>query len=159
MRSVIAIDPSVTNTGVAVYEDAELAFAFQVKCRGWAEAGMDVSIALADRYPLEALAQVLAIEIPQVYHQRKQKGRQEDVVKVALAAGSIAGALCEFVGEVVTYLPNQWKGQVPKEVMVRRVKKRLSHDELDRVELPSAASEEHNVYDAVGIGLRYLRRI
>lgn len=60
--------------------------------------------------------------------------------------------------------PHEWEGNLrrPKDVdqdpVVHRVKSRLSAKELARVELP-ARSLQHNVYDAVGIGLFHLGRL
>lgn len=64
----------------------------------------------------------------------------------------------------VQFFPREWEGAVkrPKDwrepdPVIQRVKGRLTPDELARVQLP-APSRAHNVWDAVGIGLKAVGR-
>jgi hypothetical protein len=51
-------------------------------------------------------------------------------------------------------LPNKWKGNLPKKICKDRCKAVLTPEELARVK-----TEDHNVWDAIGIGLWYLGRL
>jgi len=104
-----------------------------------------------------AAVQGIVIERPQVY--RHGRGDPNDLITLALSAGELVGRInAEHPAAIVTeYLPATWKGQVPKDIMIERIKKKLTEDELTMVDLPSAASLAHNVWDAVGIGLYHLR--
>lgn len=136
----MSVDPGVHQSGVAIWFEHRLHRAFLLL------------------NPFDGITtNELAIEIPQAYHDRRQqKGDQNDLIALAVAAGEIIGRL----GIPTTrYLPRQWKGQVPKDVMVERIKKHLSQEELKRIELPSARSLQHNVFDAIGIGLHHLGRL
>lgn len=98
----------------------------------------------------------LVIEWPQVYRAGRGRGDPNDLLGLAAVDGALAAICLDY--KVVTYLPREWKGQVPKDVMVERIKSRLTPEELTRVELP-AKSLQHNVYDAIGLGLKDLGRL
>lgn len=98
----------------------------------------------------------LVIEIPQVYYGSKQKGDANDLVKLAFEAGKVSA---EFAG-VKTVRPREWKGTVKKEIMLRRIVSRLNDNELYLLkDLGLPSHKEHNVVDAVGIGLWRLGRL
>lgn len=101
----------------------------------------------------------LAIEVPQVYPGPQQKGDQKDLVKLAIVAGTVmataAGLGCRAI---VTMQPAEWKGQTKKEIMVERVKNKLSTREVACIDLPMD-SVAHNVFDGIGIGLKRLGRL
>lgn len=90
-------------------------------------------------------------EFPKVYTVGKSKGDPDDLLQLAGVVGALTGKLGP--GEIVR--PYQWKGQVPKPVMVERIKSKLTAEELELVRLPRAKSLHHNIWDAVGIGLWY----
>lgn len=98
----------------------------------------------------------LVVELPQVYVQARQKGDPNDLIQLA----AVVGGLCEAFRRVPqrVYLPAEWKGQVPKEIIHARVKARLSNEELGRIICRKKALM-HNVLDAVGIGTEFLGRL
>jgi hypothetical protein len=105
---------------------------------------------------------VLVIELPQVYKASHQRGRKvgtdpQDLIELAAVVGGIT-ALCGVPARA--YLPAEWKGQVPKEIMHDRARARLSPSELAAVEtnLPRG-SLAHNVWDAVSLFLRHVGRL
>lgn len=103
----------------------------------------------------------VVIEEPQVYHgAANTKGADaEDLLQVMKTVGAVLHEACGFPK---VYKPNEWKGQVPKDIMAARIKKRLSIQELATVEayLRSVSkSLHHNVWDAIGIGLYYHGRL
>ncbi len=100
----------------------------------------------------------LVIELPQVYTRSLSKGDPNDLITLALTVGAIS-ALCGSIGaHTVLYRPSEWKGQVSKNVTEARARKRLTEVELKRIELPKAAKLKTDVWDAIGIGLHFLRR-
>lgn len=154
---LVSIDPGVRLCGVAVFEDGELASAWLSKSSGWRTMAYCVVSDLQKRYPLEVLEPGrLVIEKPQIYTQNKLKGDPNDLIDLACVVGALGVLMIRQ--ELTTYLPRQWKGQVPKHVMIERIKGKLSEDERKRIELPSAKSLQHNVWDAVGIGLHHERK-
>jgi hypothetical protein len=92
----------------------------------------------------------VVLERPVIYPHMSQKN-PNDLIDVALTAG-----LCQIVGrEVVLYAPYAWKGQTPKKIHQERIKNLLSDEEQGKLGRYHAQSD---VLDAVGIGLRYLKR-
>lgn len=107
-------------------------------------------------WPSEAVAfpgvTRMVIEVPRIYPgSNSKKGDLNDLIDLALAAGRIAGMNDSATVEMI--YPADWKRQVPKEQMVERIKGFLTPEEFKRVELPTAKGKQHNVWDAVGIGL------
>lgn len=94
------------------------------------------------------------IERPRIYP--KQKARPNDIITLALRAGECGGRF-NSCGAVVDYVePHAWKGNVPKAVHHRRVLGALAPQEraiLDGALVGIAKSKQHNVLDAVGLGL------
>lgn len=160
MGSLVAsIDPGKHSAGVAVFYNEQLQLAKYVERKGEHLAkhvrtaiGHGRAVAGKQFGPLE-----LVIEIPQIYQRAYQKGDQNDLIWVAFEAGRMLQAIEPT--RYVTVLPREWKGQTPKDVMCRRIESKLGPLELERVKLPKAKSLHHNVWDAVGIGLKYLGRL
>lgn len=100
---------------------------------------------------------VLVIEIPQIYNTHEAKKKDpNDLIDLAGVVGAIASKIC--VGYVDwSPLPREWKGQLPKEISVKRVEEKLSAKEKILIKWP-AKSLRHNVYDALHLGLTYLAK-
>ena len=156
---IISIDPGVRTAGFALWDGAYLHRAGLLRSDRitieppWVTL-YEESFRLTQFSPFTEIV----IERPQVYV-RRGKGDPNDLIALALAAGLIVGTLLveHPRAKVTEYLPATWKGQVPKKIMVERIKKGLTEGEHKRVNLPTAASLAHNVWDAVGIGLYHLR--
>ena len=120
----------------------------------WFENGLQsVGYSPVDRVDGE---DALVIERPQVYQGRAQKGDPNDLISLAIEVGRIS----TLFGEVEFVLPRKWKGTIKKEMMTARIIKTLTTNELLLVkELKLAKSYEHNVLDAIGIGLWKLGRL
>lgn len=99
----------------------------------------------------------IVIEKMKVYSVTKQKGAQGDLIDLA----HLGGALMHLATSAVLVEPSGWKGQVPKDVVAGLVEARLAEREratLNTILEGVAKTRRHNVYEAVGIGLWYLRR-
>ena len=153
MNSILAIDPGTRTTGYAIFDNSLLA-----ACGCWTADGlyeMLAEIMLASvrmTLPHEILPELkTVVERPQVYGQRKWKGDPNDLIGVALVAGAAAVLFpaANFV------LPHAWKQSAPKDVIQKRVREALSAAELKLV----AEAKKHDIWDAVGLGLWYIRRL
>jgi hypothetical protein len=86
----------------------------------------------------------------------RSKVPPNDIIKLAHDAGRWWG-IYESLGCAVHMVePAQWKGQVPKAIHHKRVIAKLSSVERETVEFGLkgiAPSKQHNVLDAVGLGL------
>lgn len=143
---MIAIDPGVHMCGEAgFYPDGALAFArltpvVQV-CRGLIKTAL------------------VHIEFPRIYLASKQKGDQNDLMQLARTIGNLEERARAAGATVKLIYPRDWKGTIDPDAMIERIKSRLTPAEHVNVTLPTAASLQHNVYDAIGIGLHALGRL
>ena len=96
----------------------------------------------------------MVVEIPQVYAQGKQKGDQDDITQLSGIVGAVVMALNPAT--VSHYYPREWKGQLPKETCGDRVLLTLSEGE--RFNVGQYGALQHNILDAIGIGLKHLGR-
>lgn len=153
---LVSLDPGAKLAGVACWTSSGvLASAFLVRGRDWFDTATKVGEQVYLRFASDGPVDVV-VERPQVYVQSKQKGDPNDLITVALMAGAAASNIAQ--GRVTACLPREWKGSVPKDAMVERIRRRLTPEEYARVDLP-ARSLRHNVFDAVGIGLHQLGRL
>lgn len=97
----------------------------------------------------------VVVEVPQIYPGVRSKGNPNDLIRVAFAAGRAVG-----LSECQVVKPREWKGTIKKEVMLKRILKSLDDKELQIIkDLKLPKSVEHNVVDACGLGLWYLKRL
>lgn len=156
---VLAVDPGIRGSGVAVFRGDRLHWAAYVPNE---VAGNDAIAASRMAYYISRAAlavsqsiHVVCFEMPVVRDARHSKGDPNDLLPLA----AIDGALCFIFGSVrlVQYKPEEWKGQVEKLAMNRRIVERLS--DAERATIVNAGALTHNVHDAIGIGLHYLGRL
>jgi hypothetical protein len=101
------------------------------------------------------------IERPQVYRASRSKGDPNDLITLAIGVGRMQERLESKGVTVELVLPATWKGQIPKEVHHRRILEVLTATERTRLSASLsgiAPSIRHNLLDAVGLGLWFLRR-
>ena len=150
---MISIDPGLRSCGVALWNDSTLTSAFLLKGSPkniGPDAWQEMRAALI---PYSYQFPHAVIEFPQVYVRSRSKGDPNDLLQIA----AIVGGLSALFTNVEVVRPAEWKGQVPKEVTRARAQARLSAGEISRVSLPTK-SLEHNVWDAIGIGLWKIKR-
>lgn len=163
---ILAIDPGKRHAGCALFEDGELASAWLSKADkkkaeslgSWhAATALAVNEQAVHRtYPDSIDAYV--IERPEIYKGQSVK-LSNDCVDLAIVGGALAGLGALQLTKVHFCLPKEWKGQVEKQAMVRRIEKRLRDGEYGRVDLPKNKARQTDVWDAIGIGLRYVGRL
>jgi hypothetical protein len=149
---LVAVDLGKTKVGVAVFNgrlvryNNQLEAAFTVNApRGSTPAevaGLVVSETAKHVMPWWSTAWVC--EWPMKYdHKRKQHKDLDSLHEVGYALAQLNG------GWVETYLPGEWKGNVPKPAHHRRIERALKPHELEL--MPSKT--DHDAWDAAGIGL------
>lgn len=153
------MDPGLRGSGVAIFCNGGLVDSAYVvgskdgfRPNTWVVMASEIMRWCGDR-PIRGLA----CELPQIYREAKLKGDPNDLMDLA----AVVGALCALIPTetIRIYLPREWKGQVPKEIVHQRVKQRLSIDEMTNVHMPPQKSLAHNVWDAIGIGLVHVKRM
>jgi hypothetical protein len=150
-----SFDPGIgksNGTGWATWCDRD--FLTAGLCRAHlAETGVDAQArAIVSSLAGHAIFDTCFMEHMQVYGQQKQKGDPNDLVAVAYLEGMISG----LYRRTVLFTPHEWKGNLPDDVLAKRIEKRLNPEEsraLARALAIVPKSLRHNVYAAVGIGL------
>lgn len=155
----IAIDPSISELGVAVFETYEITRVKRIKgprtvggteakrlqlLMGHLEHELWAYMTLGKRYG----GWDLVIEWPEVY----SRGRTDpnDLLLLSGVVGAIIGQF-HWRG-VYSYKPKEWKGQVPKEIHNDRVLQKLGPNiQADLNRIPK--TYRHNVIDACGLAL------
>jgi len=163
---ILSIDPGKRHAGCALFDDKELACAWLVKAnKTYAEAVGSWGVATAHAVRDDLLKRVYpgVIEVAVIEKPVVRKGHSSkisnDCVDLAIMGGAFAGVHCEQIEKVHFYIPEDWKGQVPKGVMIERIQSRLDEEEFGRVDLPDNKKRQTDVWDAVGIGLKYIGRL
>lgn len=162
MSTLLAIDPAITNAGLALFKNKKLV-ACTVISRD-SSARNDEAWAYMARHSKEWLdvelgrkADGIAYEMMQVY-----EAYGNDLLQVVGALAWTLALTAKDDADLTAYLPSQWKGNKKKHVVEHRSRKRLSRKELFHVRKGLKdvnKSVRHNAWDAVGIGLVHLRRM
>lgn len=178
MGTLLAIDPGLRACGVALFQKASLQAAAYVRCKTKFTRGYIAYAAMAQEINLWVLAHgnfiehidTIAIEMPRIYPGGKGDSKNvdpNDVLDVAAVGAALTGVVCANLRVSInddcippyirSYFPSEWKGQVPKDVMNRRVLSKLNHEEQEAI--IRVGAKDHNTLDAIGIGLHYLGRL
>lgn len=161
----LAVDPGIRHCGVAAIDDAYgegpariVACALlknpETEGAGPRECAFMARQVLSWNPGIGAGEAVL--EWPQVYTHGSID--RNDLLPLAGVQAAIAAGL--RMCEIVAPLPAKWKGQVKKEVMLRRIESRMHPEEralVDALKLPK--SLRHNVIDACGLALWRVGRL
>lgn len=154
---IISVDPGANLVGAAAWDNGKLQSAMLARGKSALELAQVIHAWVLDMYVFST-SLVVVVERPQVYPRSRTKGDPNDLITLALVAGMVAGKLDPAA--VVEVKPREWKGQVPKDAMIERIKRTLPLEEYRVVaQVLCPPRLKHNVWDAVGLGLWYLKRL
>lgn len=157
--NLIAIDPGINKTGIAVFTDGVLTASRLL-------ASLSNSWSRLEELRDQLLRGIggtnisVVVELPQIYRAVKSKGDPNDLIKTATVGAYLLGVLCEYspVSETTFVHPGDWC-KIPKSTKKGAVSGRtdkilgcLNEAERARVLV------QHDAIDAVGIGLWKLGR-
>jgi len=159
MTALLAVDPGINGCGVAFFhKDRLLGCGLErvpdhgtITDRAARSASAALAFPRSKEWDSSTKRRVIC-EWPQIYTQGKRGGADPNDL---LPLAAIAGALVT-VYPVETVLPRVWKGQLKKNTCAIRIRSRLDAQEcwkLDKALYHVTASLQHNIIDAVGIGL------
>lgn len=175
MTYTLALDPSVSSPGLAVFNDGALLRAGRIRPAVFPDISEGARWQLVSEH-LAVAAQTWAgvslrafslvvYERPQIYRATKSKGDPNDLVALA-AIGAAVTATVVAAGSrprIETPTPAEWTGQIPKTTRGKgaaktspralRILSRLSPEEVALV------PAQHDAIDAVGLGLHALGRL
>jgi hypothetical protein len=162
--TLLAIDPGKKGLGWSAWNFGELLAAGIARSpRGLHHLG-EQAIALAAQVPSGADEAVVERMVQYPSRGRRDSVQRQDALANDLldlqAIGGIVAARC-VTGGIYFATPHEWKGELPKEVVILRVRNLLSEGEAKTLEgaledIP--ASLRHNALEAVGLGLWRLKR-
>ena len=169
---LLAFDPGLCCSGLAVFKDGRLVDTLLASTpTGQRDAAGAVEMLQEIRRVLKPGEFAPGLEPFWFIYERQQvyrKGRGEnvnpdDLLQLAYVNGATAAlvALDYYDPDPVGYLPREWKGQVPKDKHHPRIMASLTDGEREKAEADLGrytAHLRHNAIDAIGIGLRWLRR-
>lgn len=165
MSRLLAVDPGIRGCGFSFFNDGRLVAAAYVKSierRGnRAHEAVQMARSVLDVFKYTEAPNELAVEWPQVYASRIRAGVTKEDPNDLLALTAVDAAIAALLNVPVTsYFPAEWKGQLTKEACRQRIETRLSDDELRTADAAAreAKSLDHNMWDAIGIGLHHLGR-
>jgi len=166
MTDTLAVDPGIRGCGVALFIEGKLLEATYIKNPVKKGNDPEVSANMAyevfawyctqiEKFPVIDIE--LLLEKQQTYGGKAARGDANDLFPLA----AINGALVAYIKSrrTISYFPREWKGNVNADIMIERIKSRLTTEEMSTVMLTSAKSLHHNIWDAVGIGLYHLCRL
>lgn len=144
MKTVwVSIDPGKNDAGIAIWDKKNLDLAFYIR-------GPRLDCAIKDKLRNRKISHIFG-EKPKVYPIGRSKGKPEHLIDVSISLGVMVGSIIQINTKVIYFEPWQWKGQVPKQVMIDRIKKELPTK--SHINVLGPPSKIHNTWDAVGVGL------
>jgi len=174
---MIALDPGIRGCGVAEFGEHYLLRAAYIPNPIRKGNGLDAVVDMAAAvYRWAGMPQTFVAEWPQSYGPAQQKGDQADLFPLAGIDGALAAMMAwSRPLEVKRYLPHEWKGTINPDVMISRIRHRLTPGEFSVIQFPGNTCSDcrdrlapipcckstcpaHNVFDAVGLGLFHLGR-
>lgn len=167
MKLLLALDPSINSAGLAFFYDGKLinsvtvgADSLEVSCLAHRCMIMADEIRAYIGRNFNRWTQIDTVfEWPMIYP--KQRGKRPNDLPALAGVGMAVAAM--FPGELHSYYPAEWAGQIPKaktkakadsSPRALRIKSRLSPEEMKH--WPSG---QHDAIDAIGIGLHHLGRL
>lgn len=149
---LVAVDPGLRACGFASFWQGVLIWAQYVENAYQGDDRVEMWRGAQVAFQrLEVAPDMIVVEKPQIYQRSPDPNNLVDLAIVAgMAVGSWPGA------KAYAYWPHEWKGTVPKDVMIERIRSWLTPAELST--LPALPKGKlHNVLDAVGLGIHHLR--
>jgi len=152
-----ALDPGKEYAGLAVFVAGQAVLAKKlVSPKPW-----PMSLLCLGQQALELVGPGLPLfvfEMPVLRHGAGKAHLGGDLLPLVGTCGAVASALRPVAIE--DYEPGRWKGTIDGDVLVRRIKgTKTEPGKLTAAELVVLGSGDHNVVDAMGIGLWRLGRL
>ena len=149
--NTMSIDPSVRSCGWAVWKNKSLKdfgvmYAANTKEKDWQQSGEEIGNSLRDKAVKWKVEKVYC-EFP-AYFGDNVAAHSGSLVKLSWMVGFLNGL---FIAQNVSYelvRVNDWKGQLPKNIVQMRIARILPKNIIRRLN-----SMRSDAYDAVGIGL------
>jgi len=159
--NLLAIDPSISNLGWAIFSEDVLVAAGAVKQRTATSVDYKIrSMWMSQeikKLSISYNAHDVVTETQSNWFNQKSTGAKdnESIQKLYYFTGCLCGILAHPVGLAQIYgvEPGGWKGQTPKGVVIRRISKKL---EKQGITLTDTVA--HDTYEAIAIGFFAIKK-
>lgn len=171
LNRMLAVDPSLTSTGWALFEGGRLKDCGYIPAPGPRMAPMlhrtrCAAISCYNQIAGPIVDEVL-VEVPQFYTREKSKGDPNNLAPLWGIAGAFGAVF--HTATPTDYRPREWKATVAPDIMMARIWRAMTAQEvgtfcegtkwsLDKGN-PKKKDKAGDALDAVGIGLFHLGRI
>lgn len=155
--NLLAIDPGYRYFGYSVFNDSTIVSADLSSAEKaedwdrWTGQPPDFTAISEIISQFEWLDRLAVIEFPKVH---RSTPNAESIVRLASACGAYTAILQTEGFRVEWVEPRSWKGTVPKDIMYKRILAKIPESEYTHIK----RIHDHNVIDAVGIGLWKIRK-
>jgi hypothetical protein len=155
MHSMMAIDPGLTGTGVAIWKGsnhrpvhAEIVHSRGALSDHWLGRVNHIAVQVQE-LAMEHSVREIVCEMMEMHQSARAQmmWKAGDFQRTLILIGAIYGMTEAFVIHFRLTPPSEWKGQLPKSVTINRVKRAIGPDVCRRLDL------DKHAWDAVGIGL------
>lgn len=155
MSYILAVDPSINSCGYAVFENNQISPILYNIISSKSLNTQDFEYIAKSRAMFEKVRTIqsqfkdckIILEVPE-YRKSAYIARESDaIVKLSFVCGMISS-----LENVHHYTPSQWKGQVPKEVMRKRLANYITDIDIMHI-------KQHDVVDAIGLGYYYITKL
>lgn len=147
---ILTIDPGLYSTGWAEWTDEFKLLdvgLWEGKSEVWENKAQDIIYCLVKHLRLQNIITTVYCEYPKIFNTPGglQIGLSGSIEKLTFLVGAIGG-VCFHKGLRFKLVEvNQWKGQLPKEIVKKRIQRVLGMSKTKRF--------KKDIWDAVGIGL------
>lgn len=162
MSYLLSVDPGTERMGLALFDAETKKLVLARLLRATEKTAFERVYRMGQMLDLTASelgahkSYTLVMEYPQVHrHGPAAKADPDDILVLMAAFGAVLAKLPK-ASAMKFPRPGQWKGQVPKKIMCKRILEALS--DVERA-LLKPLKEDHNAVDAVGLGLWALGRM
>jgi hypothetical protein len=147
---MISVDPGVTGTGYAIWKERRLldvgTLHFRKEQTNWLDRARTV-VGLLEHIMASCALTTFVIEYPNFMQGSggRMVAASGDLVKLSVLTGMMVNVGCRQCRNVRLVSPNEWKGQLPKDVCQSRIIKAMPGMGMEKI--------SNHAYDAIGIGL------
>ena len=149
---IAAVDSGLHHVGWSIFDGARL-----VACGLWRD-----DVRRPQVLPAPEGIERVTQEVPKIYRGQKKKVRPQDLLNISARGGYVCGLLVRN-SELATHkliAPRDWKGTIDGDAFLDRILGRLGLSERALIKACGCPPYlEHNVIDAVGIGLWEVGRL
>lgn len=158
MPNLMAIDPGLKGTGVAIWNPkspvpllAQVITSRGAESNDWIDRVNRVAVQVQE-LAMEHSVRMIVCEMMEMHQSARAQmmWKAGDFQRTLVLIGAIYGMTESFVVDFKLFPPSQWKGQLPKSVTIRRVQRAIGVKAALKLEI------ETHAWDAVGLGLWHM---